>query len=398
MIATQTRPPRSDVPPGTQPFSLARLAFVWFLGLTGLYALYTWGACFGLEAGFSFLERVVMALGPTMVAFALLISPSVFAAGVRRFDLPDGNARESRNRHMTHLGLFAVVAFSLSALGSSIAAPLVPAVQDQPVEALTAAPRSVLQLASLLIPLAIAILTIISGFAGALLGLTTRGWRPRTRIVAAWFACLALIASFLIPFLVAVNLIVHHSAPAAWIIVGPLVLPMMLTGTLAWRERHSIGMRIRARRDQTAADAVDAESLDRIISEVTRDSESGVDAVARTESELEMAHLAASIRRIAAPHAKISEPRVQEIVANMLAESPRPETRRPDRAWPRIGSDSAGVFCASWACLAAGLLIVSPLGGVPPSVISAVAVGFVGSSGVVLIGRRRPAMGGTVLS
>ena len=48
-------------------------------------------------------------------------------------------------------------------------------------------------------------LTLVSGCAGALVGHVTRGWRPRKRDVAHWFACLALVASFLVPLLIALR-------------------------------------------------------------------------------------------------------------------------------------------------------------------------------------------------
>ena len=214
--------------------------------------------------------------------------------------------------------------------------------------------------------------------------------------MTAWFASLALIASFLVPFLASVNAIVHHGASPVWIIAGPLALPLLLTGALAWHQRRNIGFRVGAGRFRARSDALDPEVMDRIISEVAGGLEPGVDAPARTESEAEVAQLAAAIRHVAAPQATMSEARVQQVVADILAKSPAPAPMRPDAWRPRIAAGTVGIFCAAWACLAAGLLIVSPLGGVPPSVVSAVAVGFLGSAGVLWIGRRSPALATTL--
>ena len=207
--------------------------------------------------------------------------------------------------------------------------------------------------------------------------------------MTAWFASLALIASFLVPFLASVNAIVHHGASPIWIIAGPLAFPLLLTGALAWHQRRNVVFRARS-------DALDPEVMDRIISEVAGGLEPGVDAPARTESEAEVAQLAAAIRHVAAPQATMSEARVEQVVADILAKSPAPAPMRPDAWRPRIAAGTVGIFCAAWACLAAGLLIVSPLGGVPPSVVSAVAVGFLGSAGVLWIGRRSPALAATL--
>ncbi len=336
-----------------------------------------------------------MSVGPTMVVLSLLLSPSVFAAGAIRFDLT-GRHRDGQRLPLADVSLCAAVAFLLSVLGSSTAGSIVPTVHDQPADALAAAPQTVLEFASLLVSLSISILVFISGFAGALVSLATQAWQPVRRCATAWFASLALIAFFLVPFLACVNAIVHHGASPLWIAAGPLALPLLLTGALAWHQRGSIVFGVGAGRFGARSDALDPEVVDRIISEVAGGLEPGVDAPARTESEAEMAQLAAAIRHVAAPQATMSEARVQKVVADILAKSPAPAPMRPDVWRPRIAAGTIGIFCAAWACLAAGLLIVSPLGGVPPSVASAVAVGFLGSAGVLWIGRRSPALAATL--
>lgn len=386
---SRTRSPRSN------PSSVWRLAGIWFLGLAALHTLYFLSAFNGLESGFTIAERVAMSVGPTMVVLSLLLSPSVFAAGAIRFDLT-GRHRDGQRLPLAEVSLCAAVAFLLSVLGSSTAGSIVPTVYDQPADSLTAAPQTVLEFASLLVSLSISILVLISGFAGALVSLATQAWQPVRRCATAWFASLALIAFFLVPLLASANAIVHYGASPIWIGAGPLALPLLLTGALAWHQRGSIVFGVGAGPFRARSDALDPEVVDRIISEVAGGLEPGVDAPARTESEAEMAQLAAAIRHVAAPQATMSEARVQQVVADILAKSPAPAPMRPDVWRPRIAAGTIGIFCAAWACLAAGLLIVSPLGGVPPSVVSAVAVGFLGSAGVLWIGRRSPALAATL--
>ena len=367
-----------------------------FLGLIGLYALYGWGAFVSLGENATTAGRLVMVLGPTVVALSFLIAPALFGAAVTRFDLFGGEGVGIRIGHLAQLGLYAVASFLVSAVGPTIVVALLPAVHGQPAEVVDSASRSVIALGSFMTPLSISILTLLCGFAGALVGLATQAWQPLRRCVTAWFASLILIASFLVPFLASVDAIVHHGASLVWIVAGPLALPLLLTGALAWHQRGSIGFGVGAGRFRARSDALDPEVVDRIISEVAGGLEPGVDAPARTESEAEMAQLAAAIRHVAAPQATMSEARVQQVVADILAKSPAPAPMRPDDWRPRIAAGAIGIFCAAWACLAAGLLIVSPLGGVPPSVVSAVAVGFLGSAGVLWIGRRSPALAATL--
>ena len=341
-----------------------------------------------------------MVSGPTTIALSLLFSPATFAAALDRFDLLGEQAPGIRPRHCAHLALFALGAYLLSALGPIIAVSLLPVLEGRPSETAPEA-QSVVALARLLIPFVIAVFAIVSGLAGALVGHVTRRWGPGRRSALRWFACLALIVSFWLPFLITSNLIVNRGVPAAWIIMGPLALPCILTAVVAWRERGSLGILFRFRSDRAGTSSVHPEFLDQVISAVAEadgQEESRIEALAHTEPELEMAHLVAGIRRVAAPSATISESRVQEIVRAMVAASPATAAKRSAVRRPTAALASVGEFCSSWACLAAGLLIVSPLGGVPPSVVSAGAVGFLGSAGIIFLARLSEAESTTVLT
>ena len=88
-------------------------------------------------------------------------------------------------------------------------------------------------------------------------------------------------------------------------------------------------------------------------------------AIATTQAELEMIHLAKGIRSVVGPSANLSPERVDEIV-NTLLEAPQPKAAKPTvahRARDRIGRfATVGQFCTNWACLAAVLLMVGNAG------------------------------------
>ena len=381
-------------PKRTAVAAFARLAGIWFLGLSGLYAVYMWTAFMGLRGETPILGSLVMVAGPMTFALSLLVAPATFAAARDRFGVSGFETPGTRALQWVLLVAFALAAYVLSALGPTIAVSVLAATQGTPPEPAPAAPGSLLQAARSLLPVTAGLFTVVSGCAGGLAGHVTRGWRPRNRDVAHWFACLALVASFLLSLLIATSFILNRGASAAWIILGPLFLPTLLTALLAWRERQALGIRI-GRGFASAADSVDAESVDRIVSAVAQDSELDLDTVTRTRQEREMAHLASAIRRIAAPAATLSESKAKEIVKSLQTAPAAAEPRTA--GWKRLQLELTriGRFYTGWTCLAAGLLLVSPIGGVPMSVVSAVAVGFVGSAAIVWIASRRPTLAAT---
>ena len=367
--------------------AFARLVGIWFLGLSGLYALYMWATFVGLPDETTPLGRLVMVAGPMTVVLSLLVAPAAFAVARDRFDLSCSETLGSRARQWALLIALALAAYSLSAFGPSIAVYLLAATQGTPPEPAPAVSGSLLQQARTLLPVTIGTFPVVAGYAGALVGHVTRGWSPHRRDVAHWFACLALVVSFLIPLLIITSLTLNRAASAAWIILGPPFLPTLLTALLAWRERHALGLSI-GRGFASTAGSVDPKSLDRIVSAVAQDSESDLDTVARTRQEREMAHLASIVRRIAAPTATLSESAAKDIV-RALQTAPAeagPTTSRREKL--RLELTRFGGLYTGWVCLAAGLLLVSPIGGVPMSVVPAVAVGFVGSAGIVWIANR----------
>lgn len=390
MTMTSYRYPRlSSSPKRSAVAAFARLAGIWFVGLTGLYAVYMCTAFMGLREEEATLDGLVMVAGPMIFALTLLVAPAIFAAARDRFDVSDCETPGTRALQGVLLVAIALAAYVLSAFGPTIAVSVLAATHGTPPESAPGAPGSLLQAARSLLPFTVGLFTVVSGYAGGLIGHVTRGWHPRRRDIAHWFACLALVASFLLPLLLATSFILNRAASPAWIILGPLFLPVLLTALLAWRERHALGLSI-GRRFASTADSVDPKSLDRIVSAVAQDADSDLDTVARTRPEDEMAHFASAIHRIAAPTATLSESKAREIVKALQPAPAAAEQATTGRKRLRLELTRVGGFYTGWTCLAAGLLLVSPIGGVPMSVVPAVAVGFVGSAGIVWIASRRP--------
>ena len=386
-------PDNSEEKYGSADFG--RVAGAWFVGLSGLYILYLWGAFPGPESGLAVQDRLLMAVGPTTVALSFLIAPAMFAAALERFRPFSGRASARNVFDWGVQVLSALAACSLSTLGPRLAISLMPrALHSTPQDALVA--YEALATTRLLAPLAIGLFVLCSGVAGALVGQVTTNWRRWSRNASRWLACLALIASFLLPLLATSNLIQQGHAPAYWIVVGPLAIPLFLVGSLAWRLPNTLILRLLRRQGPTT---VDPYTLDRIVTAVGP----GDDRAERppkdltsTDLELEMARIVAGIRLEARVRAAIPEAQVQEIVEAILEASPAPTPSRVAPIRSVVEPGQAGVFVTSWACLAAGLVIVSPLGGAPMNLLSAGVVSLLGAIGVMLISHLYPSLNETV--
>lgn len=391
MAASRRTPPPI---PGTARYSgigLARPAIKWFAGLCAVYGAYVCGAFLGLSDGYSAAERLLMVAGQATVAMSVLIPPAVFAASLDHFDLFGEAMAGTRARHWTQLVVLASVACLLSAAGPTFVEALAAVVSGVPLDAVPAAAQPVLDTGRGLIPVAFGLFAVVSGVAGGLFGRLTRrsGW-PNLGAVR-WLACLALVASFWFPFLVTANLVLQRSASVVWIVCLPLALPLALTATMAWwcrRREPAVGIA----GDEKRARSREAESLDKTLSKVIANDElGGLDTMssAGAKAEVEAVRLAAGIRRVVAPRAAVSQNRVRGIVEAMLEVPPS----TAPRAWATDASRGnraiLGDFCSSWIVLAVGLVMVGPLGGVPPSLISAAVAGFLGAMGLFVLGRRR---------
>ena len=359
------------------PFGFTSRTVLWFLGLSVVYCLYALRGLLDLHDSFPLLTSLAMMLGPTSIALSLLVSAAVFAAATGRF-VPLGR----RSRTWVSVALFGLGALFLSTLGPRSAKYLVAVLTTQVAET-PAQP-----LPGSAIPLAIAILVIVSGAAGSAVGRMTQGSSTRSRRIWSWVASLGLLVSFVIPLVVASEAVVQ-GASTFWILVGPLMIPVLATCFLVCRTRDQQPC---LRLSDRFTTAVDSETLDRMVSAVIEadrtEEELDADGLVETESERQMLTLVTALRRESAAVA-ISESRAQEIVSHMLATPPH--IRAPNRTFGlRVDPGTVGQFCSSWICLAVGLVVVGILGGVPPQITAAVSVGLLGTTAIMLLPRWIP--------
>jgi hypothetical protein len=362
----------------------ASSAVRWFLGLSGLYVLYASGTFVALDDDFRFVNRLGMVLGSTTTALSLLIAPASFAAAARS-PIFGWRGRSTVRSQVVQLALLALGAFALCRLGPRLSSAFLSL--DVSIPTVGAASQAV-ESARFWVPSAIAIFAVLAGVAGALMSRVMEWWSPGRRIAMTWLSCLGLLLSFLLPFLLTINLIVNRDIPTAWILPGSLLLPIVLIAATAWWLADDLRLPGVLRRRVGKADSYDPLLIDRVDRAVNPPAggpdEPPVGAVAATRAELEMIHLAKGIRSVVGPSASLSPQHVDEIVNSLLdapeAEATKPTTAR--RVRDRIGRpqpSTVGQFCTNWACLALVLLMVGMLGGVPPNLALAGLAGLLGS-------------------
>ncbi len=353
----------------------------WFIGLSGLYVLYASGTFFRLDDDLGIVNRLGMVLGSTTAALSLLVAPASFAAAARR-PIVEWHERRIIRSQVAQLALLALAAYALYGLGPRVSSAFL--VLDEPAPTMRAAPQ-VVESARFWVSSAIAIFTVLSGVAGGLMGRATKWWNPGKRTTMAWLSCLALFLSFCLSFLLTSNLILHSGVAPAWMLPGTLVLPTILVVGVAWQlvDDLRLSNAFQRRRSSDSHDPLHIDRVDRAVNPpADRSAEPPTAAVAATQAELEMIHLAKGIRTVVGPSANLSPQRVDEIV-NTLLEAPQPKAAKStvaQRARDRIGRlATVGQFCTNWACLAAVLLMVGMLGGVPPNLALAGLAGLLGS-------------------
>ena len=165
------RPPLSSgSPKRTAVEAFARLAGIWFLALSGLYAFYMWTVFMGLREETTTAGRLVMVAGPITFGLSLLVAPAVFAAARDRFDLSVCHTSGTRALQWLVLVTFALATYVLAAFGPTIAVSLLAEPQATPSEPAPAVLGSRLEAARFLLPVAIGLFTVVSGCAGGLIG------------------------------------------------------------------------------------------------------------------------------------------------------------------------------------------------------------------------------------
>ena len=284
------------------------------------------------------------------------------------------------------MALLALGAFALYGLGPRLSSDLLSLDSYPPPE--VAAASSIVDSARFWVPTTIAIFTVLAGVAGGLTSRVMEWWTPGRRVAMTWLSFLGLFLSFWLPFLLTTNLILHGGVGTAWILPGSLLLPLILIAGTAWWLVDDLRLPGAFRRRGGGDDAYDPLHLDRVDRALNPPSggpdQPAIGAAATTQAELEMIHLVRGIRRVVGPSASLSPQRVDEIVNSML-DMPQTKAAKPtiaQRVGDRIGRPrpaTVGQFCMNWACLAAVLLMVGMLGGVPPNLVLAGLAGLLGS-------------------
>ncbi len=362
-------------------FGFGRLLTVCFLGFLGLYVVYGAFVFARLAVDLPLGERAIMVLGPSTIAISFLMSPALFAASAIRFDLLTAREPAVRRLYWGQMALAGLAAYSLAAVGPLAVRSLLPGATDPLPESFSPFPEAVVGL-RMFLPISCGLFAVVSGVAGALAGrMSARSVWNGAR-AALWFACLGLMGTFWALFRSTGYQILQDGDSPVWIMLTPLALPVVLTGTLAWRE---LGPPTRPRFRKTAkSNPPDSDWLDQ--GRLGADDEhratevaSGVDATAGGE---DAASIARRIRSLVGSRAELSQTQIAEIVEALSEHEQAPYGRgvRKSIVRPNILGD----FCSAWTCLSAGSLIVASLAGMLTSISAALMAGFVGSAGVAM--------------
>ena len=324
-----------------------------------------------------------MVVGPSMIGLALLVSAATFAASVVRFDLLATRDSGHRRSYWGQLVLFGLVAYLLAAIGPPVVRSMLPGAGILPAEEYTLFPGALSNL-RLLSPVPFALFAVISGIAGALVGrIASRSVWTHVGAVP-WLACLGLVSVFVLSFLGTSSLIVQHGFPSLWIIVVPVTTPLIVIAALAWGKRSDRQSLLRIGRMRVEPAPIDPDTVDEIPSEVIEgrhEAEGPRAAVASDEDEV--MRLAQGIRRLAGPRRRMSEPQVAAITAQLVGQGVGRNqgiVHKPRRHFAAVGE-----FVSACASLGVGCLVIGSMGGLRPSISTAVVAGLIGSAAVLAL-------------
>lgn len=353
------------------------MASTWFGALLGLYAIYALLVFSRLPSRFSGADRIIMILGPTTIALALLASAATFAASVMRFDLLTARDIERRRSYLAWLAGFGLGVYLLVAFGTPAIRSMLPSVSDLPAEALPSSANALNGL-RLLVPIPLAVFAVLSGVAGALVGRKISRSVLKHAGAVPWLACFGLVGAFSASLFGTASLIVQHGFPSVWIVIAPVIVPLIVVAALAKREGS--GLRSLVGLSEEKVDPVDPDSVDQILSLVIESRHAKIDPGAATtvSTEDDVAHLVHSIRHVAGSRVRMSPARVSAIVEHLVAQDDgRTQPVAQSHSKPRA---VAGELCSACASMAAGCLVIGSIGGLMPSISAAVIAGTIGSA------------------
>ncbi len=362
-----------------------------YLSLAVLYGLYALQGLDDFSASISMLDRLIMTVGPSSVALALLVPVAVFWAAAHKFDLVDETTLGGRRRDWTWLGLMALGAYLSSAIGPPASNEML--FQLGP-PGLGRPERPVSNIAVMtLVPVSIGIFAVVAGVAGALVGQFTK-WMPSGRRHALlWAACVALLFGFCLPVVAVDALVARHGWSVAWLLVAaPLGVPMVAAWTLLRAQGHRLGDMLPVPVAGTTRRPLGPEAVDRLATAVANhDQEREAVPVYADRPEAEMASFLRGLRQAMLPDVAVSDSEVDRLVGAVIAADPAatPTPAGSVAPWRRFDFGVVGRLAVSCACLAVGLLLLGLLGGVPPHVGAAVGIGLLGSVASLWFGQRQ---------
>ena len=313
-----------------------------------------------------------MVLGTTTMAVALLASAATFAGSAMRYDLLTAKDTGHQRVYWAQLALFGLGVYLLVAIGAPAFRSLLPGASDLPAETLPPS-ASALSSLRLLFPVPFAVFAVLSGVAGAMVGrIVSRSALKHARAVP-WLACLGLVGAFSASFLGTSTLIVQHGFPSAGIVVVPVLAPLIVITALVWRE-HSIFRSLSRSGGKTGeSEPVDPDTVDEVLSWVIEAGQEG-----RHFPDDEVAQLARGIRLTAGSRARMSPAKVSSIVEHLVKQDDG--RTQPDVKTHSVYRVTAAELCSACVSLAAGCIVVGSMGGLMPSLSSAIIAGIVGGA------------------
>lgn len=337
--------------PGSDYNSFSRSLACALLVIVGLYVVYDVGVFIAIGRDAPVGYRVLIMLAMAAFPLPVLLAPATFFAALDAFDLYGEQGAGVRARHWKLLGLLALGAYLVVAVGPMThdyaMEALVGPILARAEEGMVADPR-----ARLVVPFAVALFVVGGGLAGALTGRATAGLTAGRRTGARWGVCLAMFVSFVVTLVTVADLITMRGILSPlWLALAPPAVSFTLAGVLTWRESSRFFGLLFTRLGRGRR-AVYAEAV------------------------------AEALRRTAAPGVAVSDGQVESVV-RALVTTPSPTTPSPapprsarlrSRSWRRIGM--AVAFVGAWATASTGLLLLGGGGVTLPTLASGTAAGL----------------------
>lgn len=362
--------------------AFARQVATRLAGLTALFSVYGLWFIATDHPDAPLVESVIRTGGLASFAIAVLVGMAAFAAATDHFDLFGERLPETRKRDWGWLACYGIGACALMEGGLPLADWLMevagaPAYEYEYDASMTPPQAHAMRF---LAPVAIGAFVVVSGVAGAAVGRMTEWSSPMRRRVARWFGCVGITLLFMSSLVLWGESVVHWRLPSITIPFVPVILPCLAAVWLVRAQGYGalevLGLNARTR-------GPSAEAVERLVGAVVAEDDDGArsaEDVARDSEELETALFLRNFRRVARPSIAAAETKAKKLLPSALRAATTVAPEEPRRRRWQLMREHIGELGAAWAALSAGLLAIGVLGGVPPSLVPAAAVGGVAAS------------------